>query len=58
MIEAALNAAAEQVVEHGASGTVLTRHGNRGPLAAPQNVYACEGHEEWIALAITDDERD
>jgi crotonobetainyl-CoA:carnitine CoA-transferase CaiB-like acyl-CoA transferase len=56
MIEAALNAAAEQVVEHGASGTVLTRHGNRGPLAAPQNVYACEGHEEWIALAITDDD--
>jgi len=57
MIEAALNAAAEQVVEHGASGTVLTRHGNRGPLAAPQNVYACEGHEEWLALAITDDDQ-
>jgi crotonobetainyl-CoA:carnitine CoA-transferase CaiB-like acyl-CoA transferase len=57
MIEAALNAAAEQVVEHGASGTVLTRQGNRGPLAAPQNVYACAGDEEWLALAVTDDEQ-
>jgi crotonobetainyl-CoA:carnitine CoA-transferase CaiB-like acyl-CoA transferase len=57
MIEAALNAAAEQVVEHGASGIVLERMGNRGPNAAPQNVYACEGHEEWIAVAISDDEQ-
>jgi crotonobetainyl-CoA:carnitine CoA-transferase CaiB-like acyl-CoA transferase len=57
MIEAALNAAAEQVVEFGASGTVLTRHGNRGPLAAPQNVYPCAGDEEWIALAVRDDDQ-
>jgi len=55
MIEAALNAAAEQVVEYGASGTVLSRHGNRGPLAAPQNVYACAGDEEWLAIAISTD---
>ena len=32
MIEAALNAAAEVVVEYGASGTELTRNGNRGPV--------------------------
>ncbi len=57
MIEAALNAAAEQVVEYGASGTAPTRHGNRGPIAAPQNVYACAGDEEWIALAVTDDDQ-
>jgi crotonobetainyl-CoA:carnitine CoA-transferase CaiB-like acyl-CoA transferase len=55
MIEAALNAAAEQVVEHGASGTLLERQGNRGPLAAPQNLYQCVGDDEWLALAITDD---
>ncbi|MBM3671773.1 MAG: CoA transferase [Actinobacteria bacterium] len=59
MIEAALNAAAEQVVEFGASGEVLERSGNRGPLGAPQNLYACEGHEEWVALAVvTDDQWD
>jgi crotonobetainyl-CoA:carnitine CoA-transferase CaiB-like acyl-CoA transferase len=57
MIEAALNAAAEQLVEYGATGEVLTRTGNRGPLAAPQNLYACAGHEEWLALAVTTDEQ-
>ncbi len=34
MIEAALNMAAEQVVEFGASGRLLERDGNRGPVAA------------------------
>ena len=56
MVEAALNMAAEQVVEFGASGTVLDRRGNRGP-GAPQNVYACAGHEEWLALAVMTDDQ-
>jgi crotonobetainyl-CoA:carnitine CoA-transferase CaiB-like acyl-CoA transferase len=57
MIEAALNAAAEQVVEHSATGQLLERDGNHGPLAAPQNVYACDGDEEWVAIAVTTDEQ-
>ncbi len=57
MVEAALNMAAEQVVEYGVSGTVLGRQGNRGPGAAPQNVYACAGDEEWLALAVVTDEQ-
>ena len=55
MIEAALNAAAEVTVEYGASGTELTRTGNRGPYAAPQNVYQCAGHEQWVAVAVAND---
>ena len=35
---------------------MLGRNGNRGPLAAPQNLYACAGEEEWLALAIVTDE--
>src|SRR5207253_1032612 len=50
MVEAALNAAAEQVVEHGASGTLLSRDGNRGPEAAPQGVYPCAGPDCWIGM--------
>jgi crotonobetainyl-CoA:carnitine CoA-transferase CaiB-like acyl-CoA transferase len=57
MIEAALNAAAEQVVECSAGGALPERDGNRGPMAAPQNVYACAGDEEWIAIAIATDEQ-
>jgi crotonobetainyl-CoA:carnitine CoA-transferase CaiB-like acyl-CoA transferase len=57
MVEAALNAAAEQVLEHSAGGPLLHREGNRGPTAAPQGVYPCAGTERWLALAIEDDDQ-
>jgi len=57
MIESALNMAAEQVVEFGASGHLLERSANRGPVAAPQGVYAGAGDEEWLALAVATDEQ-
>jgi crotonobetainyl-CoA:carnitine CoA-transferase CaiB-like acyl-CoA transferase len=57
MVEAALNAAAEQVAEYGATGTVLRRDGNRGPVAAPQGVYPCAGEDRWLALAVVTDEQ-
>jgi crotonobetainyl-CoA:carnitine CoA-transferase CaiB-like acyl-CoA transferase len=57
MVEAALNAAAEQVVEYGASGTRLSRDGNRGPQAAPQGVYRCAGDDAWLALAVVTDDQ-
>jgi crotonobetainyl-CoA:carnitine CoA-transferase CaiB-like acyl-CoA transferase len=55
MVEAALNAAAEQVLEWQAYGRLLGRDGNRGPVSAPQNLYACRGTEQWIALAVATD---
>lgn len=54
MAEAALNVAAELVVEYGASGTSLGRLGNRGP-GAPQGVYRCAGDDRWVALAVMTD---
>ena len=39
MVGAALNIAAEQVVEYSAYGKLLMRSGNRNPLAAPQGLY-------------------
>ena len=57
MIEAALNMAAEQVVEYSADGRLLGRDANRGPVAAPQGVYLAAGDEEWLALAIATDEQ-
>ena len=56
MVEGALNAAAEVAIEWSAYGVELERDGNRGPEGAPQNVYACRGEENWLALAITSDE--
>jgi crotonobetainyl-CoA:carnitine CoA-transferase CaiB-like acyl-CoA transferase len=63
MVDAALNIAAEQVIEHSAYGALLQRNGNRGPAAAPQNIYQCEGIDEfgradcWVAIAVTDDQQ-
>jgi crotonobetainyl-CoA:carnitine CoA-transferase CaiB-like acyl-CoA transferase len=59
MVEAALNAAAEQVIELSAYGNSMRRMGNRSPSAAPQGIYPCRGHapegERWLALSIATD---
>jgi crotonobetainyl-CoA:carnitine CoA-transferase CaiB-like acyl-CoA transferase len=55
MVEAALNATADQVLEHQAYGRLVGRDGNHGPVGAPQNLYACRGAEQWIAIAVTSD---
>ena len=57
MVEGALNAAAEIAIEWSAYGVELERAGNRGPEGAPQNIYACRGDEQWLAIAVTNDEQ-
>ena len=54
MVEAALNCAAEAMVEFSAYGTCLERMGNRSPYAAPQNLYECSQADDWLALAVAD----
>ena len=55
MVEAALNVAAEAVLEYSRNGVELRRDGNRGPGASPQGVYRCRGDDDWVALAVLDD---
>ncbi len=61
MVDAALNVAAEQVIEHSAYGNLLQRQGNRGPTAAPQNLYRTSEPDEfgrpddWVAIAVATD---
>ncbi|MDX1736046.1 MAG: CoA transferase, partial [Halioglobus sp.] len=59
MVEGALNASAEQIVDYSAYGIVQQRSGNRCATAAPQGLYACRGHsprdEQWLALSIETD---
>lgn len=63
MVDAALNVAAEQVVEYSAYGNLLQRQGNRGPTAAPQNLYRTGEFDEfgrpddWVAIAVATDEQ-
>jgi crotonobetainyl-CoA:carnitine CoA-transferase CaiB-like acyl-CoA transferase len=71
LVEPALNAAAEQVIEWTKHGVLLPRLGNRGPYAAPQGVYRCASEpmgsdpigslganarqKSWLALAVATD---
>jgi crotonobetainyl-CoA:carnitine CoA-transferase CaiB-like acyl-CoA transferase len=55
LVDAALNIAAQQVVEFTAYGQRLDRIGNRSRDAAPQGVYACAGDEQWVAISVQDD---
>jgi crotonobetainyl-CoA:carnitine CoA-transferase CaiB-like acyl-CoA transferase len=54
MVNAALNVAAEQVIEYSTNGNELRRIGNRSLLGHAQGVYACRGPEEWLALSVAD----
>jgi len=65
MVDAALNLTAEQIVEHSAYGALLQRDGNRGPAAAPQNLYltadvtqdaaGADTRDSWVAIAVATD---
>jgi crotonobetainyl-CoA:carnitine CoA-transferase CaiB-like acyl-CoA transferase len=57
MVEGALNAGAEQIVEYSAYGASMQRDGNHSPWAAPQGVYACRGVEHWLAVSVATDEQ-
>ena len=57
MFEAALSVAAEPIIEWTAYGHLLERDGNRSPWAAPQNLYAGRGHEQWLALSVENDQQ-
>lgn len=55
MIDVVLNASALQVIERDAAGVLLTRRGNHGHEFAVQNVYACAGTDQWVAVSIRHD---
>jgi crotonobetainyl-CoA:carnitine CoA-transferase CaiB-like acyl-CoA transferase len=57
MVDAALNVTAEQILEHATNGVLLERDGNRGPTAAPQNLYAAAGDDQWVAVAVASDDQ-
>jgi crotonobetainyl-CoA:carnitine CoA-transferase CaiB-like acyl-CoA transferase len=57
MVEAALNAAADQVVEFTAYGNLISRQGNRSRDAAPQGLYECAEAERWLAISVATDQQ-
>lgn len=55
MVEGALNAAAELVLERTAYGNLLERDGNRSPHVAPQGLYPALADETWLAVSVATD---
>ena len=53
--EAGLQFLAPQIADYAATRRVAEALGNRDPQFAPHGVFACEGHERWIAIAVCDD---
>src|SRR3954452_22965005 len=57
MVEGALNAAAELVLEATAYGNLLERDGNRSPLVAPQGLYRGREDETCLAVSVATDDQ-
>jgi crotonobetainyl-CoA:carnitine CoA-transferase CaiB-like acyl-CoA transferase len=55
MSDVALNVAAEPIVTWSATGHLMERQGNRGPVGAPQGAYRCAGDDEWVAVSVRTD---
>jgi crotonobetainyl-CoA:carnitine CoA-transferase CaiB-like acyl-CoA transferase len=57
MFEAALNVAAEPLLEWSAHQVLVERDGNRSPACAPQNLYATAVPEQWLAVSCATTEQ-
>ena len=57
MIDAALNVAAEALVEFSATDILMERVGNSSYGLAPQGVYPCSEHETWVGISAATDEQ-
>lgn len=53
--EAGMQFLAPQIADAAATGHVAEALGNRDPQFAPHGVFACAGHEAWLAVAVCDD---
>lgn len=56
MVEASLMQLAPFVMDYTANGRIAQPEGNDLGTAAPHNCYPCLGDDEWVAIAVTNDE--
>ena len=45
----------EAVIDYTMNGRETARNGNRHPQMAPHDVYACQGEDRWLAIAVAND---
>jgi crotonobetainyl-CoA:carnitine CoA-transferase CaiB-like acyl-CoA transferase len=44
------------LIEQAVTGSAAPRTGNRHPSYVPHGCFACDGHDAWVVIAVTDDE--
>lgn len=54
--EAGIEFLAPPLLDYDTNRTILERHGNRHPSAAPHGAYRCQGEDRWCAVAVFTDE--
>ncbi|MDD5402747.1 MAG: CoA transferase [Dehalococcoidales bacterium] len=45
------------IMDYQINGKIMGRNGNRLPTAAPHGVYQCQGDDNWVAIAVMNDEQ-
>jgi crotonobetainyl-CoA:carnitine CoA-transferase CaiB-like acyl-CoA transferase len=57
MYECIVNLLGQYVLNAARTGRSMPpRRGNRGAASAPEGIYPCAGHDEWIALSVRSDD--
>jgi benzylsuccinate CoA-transferase BbsF subunit len=56
MIEGSSNFLGEMVMGYTMNGELGERRGNRDKYMAPHGCYRCQGNNEWVAIAVDDQE--
>ncbi|MDH5289729.1 MAG: CoA transferase, partial [Acidimicrobiia bacterium] len=54
-LEIALQLLAPELLDYQVTGELPPRRGNRAPDVAPQGAYPTRGHDQWLALTVSDD---
>ena len=55
MAEAVMDMIPGQLLDYTMNGRVAQPQGNMDDLAAPHNVYRCEGDDKWVAISVHDE---
>lgn len=56
-MESALYFLAPEIIAHQVDGSMPRRAGNDDVAMAPHNVYPCAGDDQWVAIAVENDEQ-
>ena len=54
-VECLFPLAAPWLIEQALTGKVAPRTGNRHSTYVPHGCFACDGHDAWVVIAVTDD---